>query len=154
LGHAKAALDERLGGATHEAVRTGWPVAVEAALALDRRDEAASLLEKIERLPPGHVAPMVRAELHRYRARVPAASKRSEKVEDDLQAAVADYEDLGYPYLLAQARADFGEWLLESDRRPEAVTALESAADTFQRLGYVPAIEPRRALRACVRGAL
>jgi hypothetical protein len=88
--------------------------------------------------PPGHIPPLPRAELHRGRALVAAASDRHDTVEDELSAAVELYETLGYPYLLAQAQADLGAWLIDRDRLAEALEPLRTARRAFERLGAAP----------------
>ena len=140
--HASTVLEQRekLGG-THEAVRSAWPIAVEAALALDDHDGADVLLEALQHRPPGQVPPLLRAELLRTGGLLAAARERHATVEDDLTGAVREYEGLGYPYLLACAQADLGAWLVGRGRGDEAGTPLEDAAATFTRLGAIPAFE-------------
>ena len=140
--HALAVLDqtEKLGTA-HEAIRTAWPVAVEAAVALERTESAGALLDAMERRLPGQIPPFLRAELHRNRGLLDAALDRQDGVKTDLAAAVHEYEALGYPYLLARAHADLGAWLIDRERRDEARAPLERAVETFDRLGAAPARE-------------
>ena len=136
---ALAVLDETVHlGASHEAVRTAWPLAVEAALALDRLDSAVSLVEELEQRPPGFVPPLLRAELRRNRGLLAAARGLDETVESDLTAAVRAYDELAYPYLRARAQADLGAWLLDRGARDEALEPLEAARETFERLGATP----------------
>jgi hypothetical protein len=122
-------------GATHESIRTAWPLAVEAALASGRLESAAALIEEMERRPPGLVPPLLRAELHRNRSLLALARGEDGPIEEDLGAAIALYETLEYPYLLARTRNDLGEWLTKVGRREEAAEHLESARVALARLG-------------------
>jgi tetratricopeptide (TPR) repeat protein len=127
-------------GLLMDAVRWGWPVAVDAALRLGRLDEAASLLELIAGRPPGHVPPFLRAQLDRFRARLAAARGERDGVEEDLRAAVAVLDDLGYPYWRALAQADLADWLGAGGREAEAAPLLDQAVSTLAGLGARPAL--------------
>ncbi len=138
--HAVAVLDQtaQLGGC-HEAIRCAWLVAVDAALGLELFDPVEDLLEALECRPPGRTPPLLRAELPRIRGLLAAARNRHDTVEADLTAAVRAYEELGYPYQQARAQADLGAWLVARQRRDEALAPLQSASETFARLGAAPA---------------
>jgi predicted ATPase len=142
-GRAAAAYDmasavlagrQRL-GSSHEAVRTAWPLAVGAALALGRLEAAETLIQTLEQDPPGLVPPLLRAELMRNRALLAIARDGHETVEDDLLGAANAYENLAYPYLLARAQSDLGTWLSDRGRRDEGATMLEDARAAYARLG-------------------
>ena len=139
-------------GPTHEAVRVAWPVVIEAALALDSPETAEALIEEVEARPAGYVPPLMLAELFRSRGLLAAARGRHETVEDDLAAAIARYEELGYPYFLARARCDLGEWLIDRGRADEAQTVLQGAAEAFQRLGAAPGLDRATPLLAAGDG--
>ena len=49
------------------------------------------------------------------------------------------YKELGYPYQQARAQADLGAWLVARQRRDQALAPLQSASETFARLGAAPA---------------
>jgi hypothetical protein len=102
--------------------------------------------------PPGHIPPLPRAELHRGRALVAAASDHRDTVDDELSAAVELYETLGYPYLLAQAQVDLGAWLIDRDRLAEALEPLRTARRAFERLGAAPPRDRARHLLDSLSG--
>ena len=138
---ARGSRPNREAGGAHEAIRTAWPIAVEAAIALERTESAKSLLDAMDRRPPGQLPPFLRAELHRNRGLLAAARDHQDSVERDLTAAMREYDALRYPYLLGRCQADLGAWLIDRGRRDEAQAPLESAAETFARLGAAPTRE-------------
>jgi tetratricopeptide (TPR) repeat protein len=127
-------------GLLMDAVRWGWPAAVDTALRLGRLDEAASLLELVSTRPPGHVAPFLRAQLSRFRARLAAARGEANGVEEDLRSAVAVLDELGYPYWRALAQADAAQWLRAGGREEEAAPLMDEAVSTLVALGARPAL--------------
>lgn len=138
-------------GVTHETFRTSgmlsdgfrlaWPLAMEAALAASRVDEAESLLALVADAPRGHVPPYLRAQLARCRALAAAARGDHDSVEVDLRHAVDAFRELGYPYWLARVQSDLGSWLVDQGRADEAEPLLTEAAETFTRLGALPDLD-------------
>ncbi|MGH2872066.1 MAG: ATP-binding protein [Solirubrobacteraceae bacterium] len=129
-----------------DGVRQAWPDAINAALALDRHQDAHALIRLLADLPPGHVPPYLRAQLARGRALLAAAEGEHETVEQGLQSAVAMFEKLGYAYWLAVARIDLAAWLIDRDRGDEAAPLLEQAIETLTLLRAAPALERARQL--------
>src|SRR5213079_1918493 len=121
---------------------------MEATLAIGRLDTADELLDLLEHIPPGIIAPYLRAQLSRSRARVAAARGRHDLVERPFQAAVDTLGLLGYPYWLAAAQVDFAQWLGGQGRSTEAGELLEQAIAVLEPLRAEPALRRARDLLA------
>jgi class 3 adenylate cyclase/tetratricopeptide (TPR) repeat protein len=141
-------------GVTNEAIREVWPETLDAALTLGRLEQAHALVDFITDQPPGHVPPFLRAHRTRGQGLLAAAEGRSDTVEASLRAAVDSFAALGYRYWLARAETDLAVWLIDRDRRVEAIPLLERAADTQQSLGAAPALAHIRRLMAPQSDAL
>jgi tetratricopeptide (TPR) repeat protein len=131
----------RVRGMGADGFKLGWPLALEAALADGSLQEAADLLSLVSEAPKGHVPPYLRSQLARYRARLNAAQGRHENVEADLRQAIAVLTDLGSPYWLAQAQADYARWLVAQGRTDEARPLVSHAQATFTELGAQPDLD-------------
>ncbi|HWD65691.1 MAG TPA: adenylate/guanylate cyclase domain-containing protein [Solirubrobacteraceae bacterium] len=134
--------------ASNENMRNAWPDTFQAALKLGRLDAAADLLRLLGERPPGHIPPYLNAQLARGRALLAIAEGRHDAVEDDLNHVIAQLRELGYPYWLAVAQTDLGEWLISQGRSGEAEPLLDEAADVLRRLGAAPALARVAALRS------
>jgi hypothetical protein len=121
---------------------------MEATLALGRLDTADELLDLLEQIPPGIIAPYLRAHLSRGRGRVEAARGRHEAVERHFQAAVDTLGLLGYPYWRAVAQTDFAQWLGTQGRHAEAGELLDEAVSALEPLRAEPALRRARDLLA------
>ena len=131
-----------------ENFRSAWPAAMEATLAIGRLDTADELLDLLEHIPPGIIAPYLRAQLSRSRARVAAARGRHDLVERPFQAAVDTLGLLGYPYWLAVAQVDFAEWLGAHGKPAEAGELLDQTVAVLEPLRAEPALRRARDLAA------
>jgi hypothetical protein len=121
-------------------------MALEAALAANRLDDATRLLALIGDAPKGHVPPYLRAQHTRYRALLAAANDDHDTVEADLRSAINVLTDLGYPYWRARTQADLATWLTTQNRPDEAQPLLTQAVDTFAALKAQPDLERTRPL--------
>ena len=130
-----------------EGPRIAWPAAVEAALALDRLDEAGALLDMLEQVPVAHVAPFLRALMHRVRGRLAASRADDALAEQELGTATERLGALGYPYWLALAQTDLAAFLIERGRDEEAAAPLAEALSTLEQLGAAPALARAQELR-------
>jgi len=110
-------------GASHQLVKQGLVEAIEAALALGRREQAGELLATIEKLPPGLRPPYLEAQAHRFRARLDGD-------EAGYRAAAARFRELEVPFWL-------GVTLLEHGEEP----GLAEARQIFERLEATPWLE-------------
>jgi hypothetical protein len=121
-----------------QAVKVAFPQALEAALALGERERAEQLLAPIETLPPGRLAPSLRAHATRFRARLAADDGESRKAEHGFAAAAATFREFGMPFWLAVTLTEHGEWLVSEDQASEAEPMLTEARGTFERLQAKP----------------
>jgi tetratricopeptide (TPR) repeat protein len=127
-------------GAASDAVRDGWPSALDAALTCTRYEDAHRIIGLLADRPPGHVPPYLRAQLDRGRALLNAAEGHHETVETDLTAAIEAFANLGYPYWHAVAQTDLAAWLIDQHRYDEAIPLLEQAIATLTPLRAAPAL--------------
>ena len=121
-----------------QAVKVALPQALEAALALGERERAEQLLAPIEMLPPGRLAPSLRAHATRFRARLAADDGDTPKAERGFAAAASTFREFGMPFWLAVSLTEHGECLVSEDRASEAEPMLTEARETFERLGAKP----------------
>ncbi len=135
-------------GSADENVRSAWPIALDAALAAGRLDDAAEFVALLEVKPPGLVPRHMRAQLARSRGLLAAARGDHDAVEADLLAAVDGFRALGHTYWLARAQTDLAAWLIERGRAAEADPLLDEAIATLEGLRAAPALAQARALRA------
>jgi class 3 adenylate cyclase/predicted ATPase len=133
-----ATIDEL--GPGSQPVSVAFPQALEAALALGERERAEQLLARIEALPPGTLAPSLRAHAARFRARLAAESSDGRKAEAGFEAASAIFREFGMPFWLAVTLLEHGEWLVAQGRADEAALFSE-ARETFERLEAKPWLE-------------
>ncbi len=135
-------------GTADENVRGAWPIALDAALAAGRLDEAAELVAFLEGRSPGHVPPHMRAQLARSRGLLAAARGEPDAVEADLVAAVEGFRALGHVYWLARAETDLAGWLIERGRAADAKPLLDDAIEILDGLAAAPALARALDLRA------
>ncbi len=149
-GDAAAALDllsHTMGeiisieGASSQASRIGFPVAIEAAVTVGRADEAAELLALLGNRPPGHVPPFLRAQLARGEGLLAAGEPGTATAEARFVAALDELSSLGYPYWVARAQTDLAGLLIDDHRAAEARVHLDEAIAVLRDLRAAPALE-------------
>ena len=148
-----AASVEHLAGADDQAQALGWraadarpwtPELVEALLQLDRRDEAASVLERWERDAARVGNDYVLAPVTRCRGLVAAARGDVAEAVALLEEAVARYEALGDTFGRARAQLALGATLRRARQRRAARETIEAALDSFEALGAATWVERAR----------
>jgi class 3 adenylate cyclase/tetratricopeptide (TPR) repeat protein len=110
-----------------QAEKQGLTWAVEAALALGRRDRADELLRLVDETPPGLRPPFLEAQVQRFRARMAGDP-------ESFKAAAAGFREYGVPFWLAVTLLEHGELTGES-------ALLDEAREIFERLQARPWIE-------------
>jgi ATP/maltotriose-dependent transcriptional regulator MalT len=121
-----------------QAVKIAFPQALEAALALGERERAEQLLATIEALPPGRLAPSMRAHAARFRARLAAADGEKRKAERAFATATSICREYSMPFYLAVTLTEQAEWLVADNRGADAEPLLSEAREIFERLGATP----------------
>ncbi len=132
-------------GASSLGVRRAWPDAFRSALELGRFDEAEQLLAMLANQPRGLVPPLLRAELSHAQGLL-AGARGGEDAEARFTDAIDGLRALGYPYWLARAQTDLGEWLRDQDRSQEAATWLQRALAIGAQLAAEPLLAHARDL--------
>ena len=132
-------------GLRSDAIRWGWPLAADAALALDDLTEVSRLLDWLDDYPPGHVPPVLRAERLRVRARL-LASQDDPTAAVAFDAAVQVFRTLGSPYHLAVGLLDQATYVGSSGDLPAAEPLAAEAAAIATRLRAEPLLERARRL--------
>ncbi|MDX6657800.1 MAG: hypothetical protein QOH62_2593, partial [Solirubrobacteraceae bacterium] len=152
-GHAEEALAilgpvAREGCADYgngENLRQTWTYGVEAAVVLGRVDEVDELIALIEAVPPGALAPYLRAQIDRARGRA-AALRHDPDAGAHLLAAVDRFASLGYVYWVARGRMELAEWLVGEGRAEEAQPHLAAALPVLETLKAEPLLARAREL--------
>ena len=142
-GRSEAALEaaeravatrDALGVAAQD-VKQGIRLALEASLALGRRERAEELLVFVENLPAGLRPPFLDATARRFRARV---AEDAPGADTDFAASASGLRRLELPFHLAVVQVEHGEWLVGQNRPTDAAPLLAEARETFERLGAHP----------------
>ncbi|WP_227025337.1 helix-turn-helix transcriptional regulator [Streptomyces tsukubensis] len=110
-----------------------------AAVRCDRREEAASIVERSAAALGENVSPRLRALIDRARGLL--AHPEDEDAEPHFRAALADPVLEYWPFERAQTLLDLGEWLRRRRRIAAARGPLTEALEVFRRLGARPWIE-------------
>ena len=132
-------------GPASQPVKVALPQALEAAFALGEAALIEELLQRIEALPPGELAPSVRGIGFRFRARAAIAAGDGKAAERAFTSAAKTFRDIGWPFWLAMVLTEQGEWLAGEGRVGEAAPLLAEAAGVFEKLGAAVWLERAQA---------
>lgn len=140
---ALASAQEVLGaiveiGPSDQAVKVALPQALEAALALGERELAEQLLATIETLPPGRLAPSLRGQGARFRARIATDDGDTVEADQGFAAASSTFRGFSMPFWLAITLTEHAERLVADGRATEAEPLLAEARAPFERLDAKP----------------
>ncbi len=132
-------------GPAFQGVKQGTVEAVEAAIALERVDEADRLLREVDETLPGVRSPYLFAQAQRLRARL----VDEPQVAEELYASAATgLRAVRVPFWLAVTELEHAEWLVGQGRAPEADPLARAASATFERLAAAPWLERANRLQA------
>ncbi|HVC86231.1 MAG TPA: adenylate/guanylate cyclase domain-containing protein [Gaiellaceae bacterium] len=115
---------------SYQHAKQGFLHAVEAALALGRREQAEELLAQVDELPGGLRPPYLEAQVLRLRARLEGDAA-------GFAAAAARFRELGMPFWAAVSELEQSE-LIGAAGRSES---LDEAREIFERLQAAPWLE-------------
>jgi class 3 adenylate cyclase/tetratricopeptide (TPR) repeat protein len=124
-------------GISSECVRWAWPLAARAAHELGDTAATSELLALIDSYPPGHLAPMLKAERALVRARL-SARDGDPAAAASLAAAVDGLRELSTPYHLAHGLRDQAQYLARGGDTEAAAAAASEARDIANRLRCQP----------------
>jgi tetratricopeptide (TPR) repeat protein len=124
-----------------EAVKESFALALQAALELDRLDNADELLTIVEQLPPGVRSQFLNAHVARFRAHFAVRRGKAEEAERLFKGAAGLFQELAVPFHLAVTRLEHAEWLAAHGRAEEAQPLLAEAREIFERLEAKPWLE-------------
>ncbi|MDX6366261.1 MAG: hypothetical protein QOK30_1337 [Nocardioidaceae bacterium] len=141
FAYARQALDNAaILGPRHDGIRWAWPIAADAALALDLAHELSQLLVWIDERPPGQVPAVLRAERLRLLAR--SRARRGEPAaRATFDDAVLAFREVGSPYHLAVGLLDSAEHRAAGEGVEAAAMEITEAQAIAVRLGAGPLIE-------------
>jgi len=153
LTHARRALNYAdVLGMNAETMRWAWPLAIRAIKDLGDTATAEELIAELSAVPPGHVAPMLRAERDLARARL------ADRADDPaagaaLLAAIASLREHSTPYHVAHGLLDHAEHLERHGDSTAAALAVGEARDIAQKLRCQPLLDRADALSPARTGA-
>ena len=145
LALGREALEARSSlGPVCPAVREGFVIGAEAALALDDLEAVDALLAVPEGFGQSDLTPSWRGQVDRLTARLASERGELDRVEPKFKAAAAYFQEINTPYWLAVTLAEHAEWLFGQDRVNEAEPLLAEARAIFERLKARPWLERLR----------
>jgi class 3 adenylate cyclase/tetratricopeptide (TPR) repeat protein len=141
LRHARAALAHKDAlGISNESLRWAWPLAARAAFELRDAAAARDLLALLDSHPPGHIAPMLRAERDLARARL-AVGEADQDASAAFAAAIISLREQSTPYHLAYGLLDHAGHLNRQGDAEAAALAIDEARTIGRRLRCQPLMD-------------
>ena len=146
--HAQDALRHARGALTHagtlgisfDILRWAWPLAARTAYDLGDTASTREMLTLLDSSPPGHLAPMQRAERDLVHARL-AAGDGDPAAAAAFAAAISSLRALSTPYHLALGLLDYAEQAMHVGNADVARTAVDEACDIAHRLRCQPLLD-------------
>jgi class 3 adenylate cyclase len=143
LGHARAILTLTGAiGVSSVAPRWAWPLAARCAYELGDSATSKELLDLLDSYPPGHLAPVLRAEQDLTRARLAADHGDG----TCFAAAITSLREQSTPYHLAHGLLDHAGYLARTGAAEAAASAIEEARAIAGRLRCQPLLDRAAAL--------
>jgi hypothetical protein len=127
-------------GIGHELLRWAWPLAARAAHELGDAAATVELLALLDSCPPGHLAPMQKAERDLVRARI-ADRDGDQAAAESFPAAVTSLRRYSTPYHLAHGLLDHAQRLSRSGDAEAAAAATDEARAIARQLGCQPLLD-------------
>ena len=134
-------------GFGQEYVKESVVTLLEAALELGAPDRAQELLAFVDALPPGNTPQFLRAQSHRFHARLRALAA-DDDAERLFKQAAGLFRELAMPFYLAVTELEHAEWLASVGRTGEAESLLEEAREIFATLEAAPWLARAASLEA------
>jgi hypothetical protein len=127
-------------GITHECLCWAWPLAARTAYDLGDVTAIGELLTLLDSYPPGHLAPMLRAERDLARARL-ADQASDPYAAASFATAIATLREHSTPYHLAHGLLDQAQHLSRRGDADAAAAAAGEARDIARRLRCQPLLD-------------
>jgi len=127
-------------GISHECLWWAWPLAARAAHDLGDNTAIGELLVMLDSYPPGHLAPMLRAERDLTRARL-ADHHGNPDAAASFATAIASLREHSTPYHLAHGLLDHAQHLSREGDASAAAAAADEARDIAGRLRCQPLLD-------------
>jgi hypothetical protein len=141
LEHARAVLAYAGSlGISHGDTIWAWPLAVRSAHELGDTTTSRELLGLLDSYPPGHVAPLLRAERGLAGARL-MASEGDQAAAAAFAAAITHLREHGTPYHLGHGLLDHAQYLRGRGDAEAAALIVEEARDIGRRLRCQPLLD-------------
>jgi len=141
LRHARETLAHGTAlGISFESMRWAWPLAARAAFDVGDTATTRELLALLDSSPPGHLAPMQKAERNLVRARL-AASEGDQATRASFAAAISRLREHSTPYHLAHGLLDDAQYLTQLGDIDAAEAAIAEARGIAERLRCQPLLD-------------
>ncbi len=127
-------------GISHELLRWAWPLAARAAHELGDAAATGELLALLDSCPPGHLAPMQKAERDLARARI-ADQDGDQAATATFASAIDGLRKQSTPYHLAHGLLDQAQYLRRAGEADAAAAATDEARAIARRLGCQPLLD-------------
>ena len=127
-------------GIGHELLRWAWPLAARAAHELRDAHASGELLALLDSCPPGHLAPMQKAERELARTRL-AENNGDQAAAAGFTAAVNSLREYSTPYHLAHGLLDHAQHLIRAGEAEDAAGAIGEARTIAHELGCQPLLD-------------
>jgi hypothetical protein len=125
-------------GIANQNLKIGFLHALEAALVLEDRAQADTILSAVEQFPPGLRPPFLDGLAQRFRALLAGDDPGADRL---FTAGATKLRQLELPFYLAVVLLEHGEWLTEKGRPDDAQPLLAEARDMFEHLRAQPWLE-------------
>ena len=128
-------------GITNSPIKRSLVEALEATLVLDDNTKADELLALADSLQPGQLTPSLKAQRHRFRARLDARRGNHDHVDCNYRQAETIFHEHGLVFHHAVTQLEHVEWLISQGRGGQAQPLLAQARETFEQLEAKPWLE-------------
>lgn len=123
-------------GLSHSCVKEGVVTGLEAALALGDQTRVHEILTTVRTDPIGRRTTYFRAHGARIEAR--SSDKDDEEAERLFRSSIRSFREIAFPFWLAVALLEYGEWLESRGRGPDVAPLVLEARSIFEGLGAQP----------------
>ena len=123
----------------HSCVKEGVVSGLDAAVALEDPDKIREILGVVGSDPLGRRSLYLQAHASRIEARSLATS--DETAERDFKSSIGSFREIGFPFWMAVALLEYGEWLDGRERGTDAAPLVAEARAIFEGLQAAPWID-------------